>query len=123
MNAKGTLVLVAALSALLLSAACDGVSDEECKQDPQCWGERHDLEAARACNGPLEDKARAGALYDYNVGYAPVAFVAKPDEITYLFEADFWNAFGSKEPYTGVCTYDPATETANGVQFLRGRHY
>lgn len=121
MRVTGTLAVVAALSALMLLAACEGVSDEECRQDAQCWGERHELKAARACSGPLEEKARAGALYDYNVGYAPVAFVAKPDEIAYLFEADFWNVFGSKEPYTGVCTYDPTTDTATDVRFLRGR--
>ena len=87
-----------------------------CRFDLQCWGDKHNLRAARPCQLAIENLA----LYDYEwtdgwLGAKFARFAWKDREAGTIAhrgsEIKFQNAFGAWRRSSYWCDYDPNTQT------------
>jgi hypothetical protein len=102
------------------------LSDAQCKQDLDCWGNRHLAAATTACREPVERLAR----YDFRwtdgmLGSKLTHFRWFDKEIGVLrYEGDaieLQNALGAWQRHFYTCVYSPTTKTALQVNAVPGR--
>ena len=93
-----------------------------CRQDLQCWGDKHSLDAILVCQPMIEDTA----LYDFR--WTDGFFESKlsrwrwddREEGSLSYKGDkvqFMNAFGGWVPITYWCHYNPSTGEASIMVF------
>ncbi len=100
--------------------------DAACLEDTQCWGDRHNLAAAFACEDRVERMARYSAEWTDGMWQLKFPrFRRSPlgDGImVYIGDAiRFQTGFGAWVNMIYECTYDPATETVVDVTVREGR--
>lgn len=99
------------------------LSDAQCRQDLQCWGDKN----APSVAGPCERQVESNALHSvkWSDGFLTPTFSAYSwkDKATGRINligdhVEFQNGFGAMTPMTYVCTFDPAanTVTANVIE-------
>ena len=104
------------------SLAQEKIAEElACRQDLQCWGEKHILRATFACE-PLIEKI---ALYDYEWtdGFLGAKFgryrwtKKSTGELQYLGNSiKFQNTFGAWKHMNYACDYDPDNDIVTDVK-------
>ena len=110
------LIILALLVAILglLFAACG--DDAECRQDAQCWGDKHHFDASYDCESYVE----AQALYDHDWtnGWLDDKFPywhwedREAGIMTYTgSEVKFQNGFGAWQRMIYQCSYDTEIKT------------
>ena len=101
------------------------VQDSTCRQDLQCWGDKHILRVTFACEPLIENLA----LYDYEwtdgflgAKFDRLRWKKKPTgELQYLGDSiKFQNAFGAWKHMSYTCDYDPDNEVASNARVFDG---
>lgn len=104
----------------------DKLSDEECKKDLQCWGDRHSAYASAACSPEIEKLAK----YDYEwtdgwtgVRLARFSFSDKEaGTLNYYGDAiKFSNGYGAFQHHIYRCEYDPEKDEVLSVEAEPGQ--
>ena len=115
------LVTIAA-GVLFLIQTCQEWGDraEACKQDAQCWGEKHIVYAESACKPLIEGYARYS--YEWTDGIGQSNFdswhmtVDTDHEIFYYgSKVRFQNGLGAWQRMRYICHYRPGEEIHNGI--------
>ena len=95
-----------------------------CRQDLQCWGDKHSLRATRACQPLIENSAKYD--YEWTDGWLGSKLTKirwkdrKAGRISYWGDQiKFQNPFGAWMKFAYWCHYNPATETASVRVFQR----
>lgn len=97
-----------------------------CLEDTQCWGDRHNLAAAFACEDRVERMARYSAEWTDSVWQMKFPRFRRSSLgngiMVYIGDAiRFQTGFGAWVNMIYECTYDPATETVLDVAVREGR--
>ena len=95
-----------------------------CRQDLQCWGEKHSLRAIRACQPLIENSAKYD--HEWTDGWLGSKFTKigwkdrEAGRVSYYGDRiKFQNPFGAWMKVAYWCDYDPATEQASIRIFQR----
>ena len=108
----------AAAAQAAAEAEWDALYEEACRDDINCWGERHWEYASVYCGPLIEDLAAYQHEWD-DGGYTPNRFKRatwadrKAGRLIYSGNAiKFQNAFGAWRKASYACEYDPLNERA-----------
>jgi Ribosomal protein L7/L12 C-terminal domain len=102
------------------------ISDAECRQTLKCWGEKHTVNAAVRCRGPVERMAKNN--FEWTDGFLEPKFShyrwkdESAGEVTYIGDKiKFQNGFGAWTLYTYECDLDASGERVLAVRASPGR--
>ena len=96
------------------------MSDTACHEDLQCWGDRHNLAAAFACDDYVEELARYSHMWTDGVLETKFPNFRWKNrltaELTYIGDSiQFQNGFGAFENYRYECDFHPSSGTVLAV--------
>lgn len=102
------------------------VDDATCKQDLQCWGDRHNVGAAVMCAGPVEKLAKYSARWTDGLlepKFSHFRWLNKQQgTITYIGDKiEFQNGFGAFQKHVYECDYHPETKKVLDVRARPGQ--
>ena len=112
------------LACLPWAAFADG--QEECRQDLQCWAEKHHISAEIKCERPIERLARFSTRWTDRFLERRFSVYAWHDKatgaISYFGDmVEFQTPGGAWQPIIYKCDFDPETDTVIGVVGEPGR--
>lgn len=97
-----------------------------CREDLQCWGDKHSIGAAIRCRAPVEKLAKYS--FEWTDGWLEPKFSRfrwaskSAGTVTYVGDKiKFQNGFGAFQFYTYFCDYDPDHEVVLDVRAVPGR--
>ena len=100
--------------------------ERACRADIQCWGDKHLMSAAIACQKHIENLANYS--FEWTDGWLEPKFSRfrwkDKDNGIITFIGDkimFQNGFGAMEPHTYICDYHPESSSALSVSAEPGR--
>lgn len=100
--------------------------EENCRRDLQCWGDKHNIEAAVYCENLLERLAKYS--HEWTDGFLEPKFsrfrwknINKGFVVYIGDKIRFQNGFGAWQNYIYECDYDPDNEIVLDVRAKLGR--
>jgi predicted RNA-binding Zn-ribbon protein involved in translation (DUF1610 family) len=101
------------------------VSDTECRESLQCWGERHNITAAIQCDSDVERLAKYSHKWTDGIFEPKFSHFLWKDEpngvITFIGDKiQFQNGFGAWQNYIYECDYNPISNQALDVRARAG---
>jgi hypothetical protein len=107
-------------------AVADAKKEAECRQDLQCWGDKHLIAAGVWCRDKIEKLAKYQAEWTdrwYEQKFSRFRW-ADRTKGTLVYTGDkvkFQNGFGAWSPMTYSCEFDPLEKKILNVNAWEGR--
>lgn len=98
---------------------------QNCKEDLQCWGQKHIDKARAPCKAHIERAANYSAKWtvgEYDEIFELFKWVDKQTEVFGFIgdKVQFVNAFNAAKNFTYLCKFNTKTQQVVGVDFEPG---
>lgn len=102
------------------------VDDATCKQDLQCWGDRHSIGGGVRCKAPVEKLAKFSSRWTdgtFETKFSHFRWLDKNKGTLTLIgdKIEFQNGFGAFQKHIYECDYDPVSEQVLNVRARPGQ--